>query len=113
MTTKYSGYTVVSLISLQITQTFHLLLGFAKNRIVFWDFKIQNSIHLTEGLDNGDSDNQGPTVYTSQMSVPDINQKYFWINQVFRNILNEQHSYIHDHSPVHTSMDVNTTCVNM
>ena len=47
----------------------HLLL---ENQIIFWDFKIQNSIRITEGLimeiwiiegsDNGDSDNRGPTV---------------------------------------------------
>ena len=48
---------IVSLISLKITQTFHLLLGFAENQIVFWDFKIKNSIQITEGSDNGDSDN--------------------------------------------------------
>ena len=43
-------------------QAFHLLLGFAENQGVFWDFKIQNSIRITEGLDNGDSDNRGSTV---------------------------------------------------
>ena len=50
----------------KITQTFHLLLGFAKNQIVFWDFKIWNSVRITEGLDNGDySDNQGSTVLSN------------------------------------------------
>ena len=44
-------------------QVFHLLLGFAENQGVFWDFKIQNSVRITEGSDNGDSDNRGPTVY--------------------------------------------------
>ena len=53
----------ISLISLKITQAFHLLLGFAESQTVFWDFKIQNSIPITGGLDNGDSDNRGPTVY--------------------------------------------------
>ena len=47
----------------KITQAFHLLLGFAENQIVFWDFKIRNSVRITEGSDNGDSDNRGPTVY--------------------------------------------------
>ena len=35
---------------------------FAENQIVFWDFKIKNSIQITEGLDNGDLDNRGSTV---------------------------------------------------
>ena len=47
----------------KFTQAFYLLLGFAENQTVFWDFKIQNSVWITEGSDNGDSDNQGPTVY--------------------------------------------------
>ena len=55
-------YDILGLTSLKITQAFHLLLGFAKNQTVFWDFKIHNSIQITEGLDNGDSDNQGSTV---------------------------------------------------
>ena len=38
---------------------FYLLLSFAENQGVFWDFKIKNSIRITEGLDIGDSDNQG------------------------------------------------------
>ena len=33
------------------------------NQMVFWDFKNQNSIQITEGSDNGDSDNRGSTVY--------------------------------------------------
>ena len=43
---------MISLTSLKITQAlnFHLLLGFAEHQIVFWDFKIQNSIWITEGL---------------------------------------------------------------
>ena len=32
-------------------------LDFAENQIIFWDFKIWNSIRITEGSDNGDSDN--------------------------------------------------------
>ena len=52
-------YDIMSLTSLKITQTFHLFLGFAENQIVIWVFKIKNSIWITEGLDNGDSDNQG------------------------------------------------------
>ena len=56
-------YDILSLTSLKITQEFHLLLGFLENQIVFWDFKIRNSVRITEGSDNGDSDNRGPTVY--------------------------------------------------
>ena len=56
-------YGIISLTSLKITQAFHLLLGFAENQIIFWDFKIQNSVRITVGSDNGDSDNRGSTVY--------------------------------------------------
>ena len=56
-------YDIISLISLKITQAFHLLLGFAENQSIFWDFKIRNGVQITEGSDNGDLDNQGPTVY--------------------------------------------------
>ena len=52
-------YDIISLTSLKIT---HLLLGFAKNPIVSWYFNIRNSVQITEGLDNGDSDNRGSTV---------------------------------------------------
>ena len=51
------------LTSLKIIQEFHLLLGFAENQIVFWNFKIHYSVRITKGSDNGDSDNQGPTVH--------------------------------------------------
>ena len=51
--------------SIKITQTFHLLLGFGENQIIFWDFKIKNSVWITERLDNGDSDNQGSTVLSN------------------------------------------------
>ena len=54
---------ILSLISLKITQVFHFLLGFVENQTVFWDFKILNSVRITEDSDNGDSDNRGPTVY--------------------------------------------------
>ena len=56
-------YDILSLTSLKITQAFHLLLSFVENQTVFWDFKIRNSIWITEGSDNRDSDNRGPTVY--------------------------------------------------
>ena len=56
-------YDIISLTSLQITQAFHLLLGFVENQTGFWDFKIRNSIRITEGSDNRDSDNQGSTVF--------------------------------------------------
>ena len=55
-------YDIISVTSLKITQAFHLLLDFEENQVVFRDFKIQNSIRITEGSDNGDSDNRGPTV---------------------------------------------------
>ena len=55
-------YDIISLTSLKTTQAFHLLLGFAENQIVLWDFKIRNSIRITEGADNVDLDNQAPTV---------------------------------------------------
>ena len=54
-------YDLISLISLQITQEFHLLLNYAENQIVLWDFKIQNGVWINEGSDNGDSDNRGCT----------------------------------------------------
>ena len=55
-------YDISSLTSLKITQTFHLLLGFVEDQIIYWDFKIRNSVRITEGLNNGDSDNRGSTV---------------------------------------------------
>ena len=55
-------YDIISLTSLKIIQALHLLLGFADNQGVLWDFKIQNSVRITEGSDNGDSDNRGSTV---------------------------------------------------
>ena len=58
-------YDIKSLTTVKIIQAFHLLLGFAENQGVFKDFKIQNSVQITEGSDNGDSDNQGSTVHVS------------------------------------------------
>ena len=55
-------YDIISLRSLKITQAFHLLLDLAENQGIFWDFKIQNGVRITEGSHNGDSDNRGPTV---------------------------------------------------
>ena len=43
--------------------SFITVLGFAENQTIFWDFKIQNGVRITEGSNNGDSDNRGPTVY--------------------------------------------------
>ena len=54
---------IISLTSPKITQTFHLLLGFADNQIVFWEFKIKNSVRITKGLDN-----RGSTVHTHSHS---------------------------------------------
>ena len=62
-------YDIISLTSLKIIQAFHLLLGFADNQGVLWDFKIQNSVRITEGSDNGDSDNRGSTVFVSEVCV--------------------------------------------
>ena len=56
-------YDILSQRSLKITQAFYLLLGFAKNQAIYWDSKIRNSVPITEGLDNRDSDNRGYTVY--------------------------------------------------
>ena len=55
-------YDIKSLTNLNITQAFHLLFDFAENQIVFWDLKIPNSVWITKGSDNGDSDNRSPTV---------------------------------------------------
>ena len=55
-------YYIISLISLKILQAFNLLLGFAENQAMYWDFKIQNTVRITEDSDNGDTDNQGSTV---------------------------------------------------
>ena len=59
----YSLYCdIISLKSLKITQAFHSLLGFAENQTIFWDYITRNGVQITEGLDNGDLDNRGPTV---------------------------------------------------
>ena len=55
-------YDISSLTSLKITQAFHLLLGFAENQAIYWDFKMRKSVRITKGSDNRDSDNRGPTV---------------------------------------------------
>ena len=60
-------YDTLSLTSLKITQAFHLLLGFADNQTLFWDFKIQNSVRITKSSDNEDLDNRGPTVYVIEV----------------------------------------------
>ena len=70
-------YDILSLTSLKITQEFHLLLGFVENQTVFWDFKIRISAWITEGSDNGDSDNRGPTIYIN------INIIYIYIIFIF------------------------------
>ena len=65
-------YDIISLISLKINQMFLLLFALAEYQIVFCNFKIQNYVRITEGLDNGDSDNQGPTVvseYELQLNI--------------------------------------------
>ena len=62
-------YDIISLTSLIITNTFNVLLGFVENQGIFWDFKIQNSIWITEGLDNGDLDNRGSTVLLLKLKL--------------------------------------------
>ena len=66
-------YDILSLTSLKIKLAFHLLLDFAENQGVFSDFKIQNSIRINEGSDNGDSDNRGPTVLSILMLFTHLN----------------------------------------
>ena len=39
-------YDIISLTSLKITQAFYLLLGFAENQIVFWDFKVKIRVYI-------------------------------------------------------------------
>ena len=39
-------YGTISLTSISITQVIHLLVDFVENRIVFWNYKIQNSIWI-------------------------------------------------------------------
>ena len=46
-------YGIIRLTSLKITQIFHLLLGFAENQRIL---KFE-SVQISEGSDNGDSDN--------------------------------------------------------
>ena len=53
-------YGIISLTSLKITQAFHLLPGSAKNQRIL-KFKL---VQITEGLDNGDLHNRGPTACT-------------------------------------------------
>ena len=50
-------YDTISLTSLRITQVFHLLLGFAEIQSSLGILKFQNSVRITKGSDNGDSDN--------------------------------------------------------
>ena len=59
-------YNIINLASLKITQAFDLLLGFAENPIASWYFKIQNSVWITEGSDNGDLDIRGSTVSSNR-----------------------------------------------
>ena len=96
-------YDIISLTSLKIAQVFHLLLGFAENQRILK--KIQNSVRITESLDNRDSDNRGPTVLKlrkwpifrsftilfSQMGLP--KRVIVWSNCFFEglNFTNDQH----------------------
>ena len=62
MVTELRG---VPIISHMLICFLPILLDFAENQGILSDFKIQNSVRITECSDNGDSDNRGPTVYTS------------------------------------------------
>ena len=79
-------YDIIRLWSLKIIQAFYLLLGFAENQGVFWDFRIQNSVQITEGSDNGDLDNRGSTVndygsYTANLAWLQPNRRDSqWVN---------------------------------
>ena len=44
---------IISLTSLKITQTFHLLLGFWKKSNCLLEFKIQSSVRISKGSNNG------------------------------------------------------------
>ena len=81
-------YDIISLTSLKIIQEFHLLLGFAENKGIFWDFKIQNSVRITEGSDNGDSDNQGPTVPTYIRTLYNVSVLQSWFTVLLKLIFN-------------------------
>ena len=70
---------IISQISLKITQAFHLLLGYAENQTIFWDFKIRNGVWISEGSDNGDSDNRGPTVHTRDHTCIQVTHMYSWL----------------------------------
>ena len=59
--TYSSYYDIISLTSLKIRQAFHLLLGFVENLIVFGILKFKIA-SITEGSDNGDSENRDSTV---------------------------------------------------
>ena len=48
-------YNIISLTSLKIIQAFHLSLVLTENQGVFWNFKIQSNVQITEGSDNGGS----------------------------------------------------------
>ena len=59
----FSTQLYYDIISLKIIPAFYLLLGYAENQGIFWDFTIKNGVWITEGSDNGDLDNQGSTVH--------------------------------------------------
>ena len=61
---------VINPTSLRITEVFHLLLGFAENWTVFGiSTFIIAGVRITEGSENGDLDNRGSTVQSSQVCV--------------------------------------------
>ena len=50
-----------------------------KIKLFFWDFRIKNSVWITKGSDNGNSDNRGSTVLTINNLLADllIRQTFF------------------------------------
>ena len=58
---------------------FSYYLVLQKIKLFLWDFGIKNSVRITEGSDNGNSDNQGSTVLTINNLLADllIRQTFF------------------------------------
>ena len=55
-------YDIISPTSVKLHRHFIYFLVLQKIYSIFWDFKIQNSVRITKGLDNGVSDNRNSAV---------------------------------------------------
>ena len=55
--------------------------------MVFWGFKIQNSVRITKGSDNRDSDNRGSTVIMNICNTftPQIKRNFYGLNVMYHN----------------------------